>query len=140
MKPAETSHPGEAAEVDRASALEAELGEALRGLPGLAARASERSADFWREQRLAISSRIPGSTPWETRWLPWSASVAAVLAIAVLLSFSGSAPETAMKEDPDHELLVDVERSLRRDVPVALEPATLLTHELHSAAARAARP
>jgi hypothetical protein len=45
-----------------------------------------------------------------------------------------------MQSDPDHELLVEVERSLRRDVPLALEPAALLTRELHFAADQSAKP
>jgi hypothetical protein len=38
--------------------------------------------------------------------------------------------------DPDHALLVEIQRSVRRDVPRALEPATLLAQELHRAANR----
>lgn len=107
----------------------------------------ERPQGFWREQQIAIASRIPAGHEYETRPLAWAASLAVFALVAAVLTQSvpslqpqasrpsGSAVVSA-PADPDHDLLVAVERSARRGVPRALEPATLLAQELHRAAGR----
>ncbi|MBI1750704.1 MAG: hypothetical protein HY234_08495 [Acidobacteria bacterium] len=108
---------------------------------------ADRPQWFWREQRLAIVSRIPAGPDRATRPLAWAASLAVFVLAAALLTQSVKPVQPAvsratgtvgvsMQSDPDHDLLVDVERSVRRDVPRALEPATLLAQELHRAADR----
>jgi hypothetical protein len=125
-----------------AAQMTEELQEALSGLPEFAARAAERTPDFWRAQRLSIASQISSGGAAQPRWLAWTATVAASLILSVLLGRPPAppTPNSAEAVDPDHELLLGVERSLRRSVPLALEPAALLTQELNSAASGRATP
>jgi len=54
-----------------------------------------------------------------------------VLAAVLLVQKTPPAQPVAQADpDPDHALLVDVERSVRRELPRALEPAALLAHEV----------
>jgi len=107
----------------------------------------ERPVGFWRVQRLAIASRLSAGTELETRPLAWAASLSMVALVAAFLVQGvppiqqqvgpTSAPTgVSVAVDSDHELLVDVARFTRRDVPRALEPATLIAQELHRAAGR----
>jgi hypothetical protein len=75
-------------------------------------------------------------------WFAWAGAVTAALVVAALMSRPAPPRRTApaLAEDPDHELLVGVERSLRRNVPRALAPATLITQELSSAAEKKKNP
>ena len=108
---------------------------------------ADRPQLFWREQRMAIASRIPAGRELATRPLAWVGSFAALaMAAAFLTQSAPPLPTQAVRPtnstvvsasaDPDHELLVDIERSVSRGVPRALEPATLLAQELHRAAER----
>jgi hypothetical protein len=54
----------------------------------------------------------------------------AAAAVALALWSGLRAPAAPPGPDPDDELLVAVERSLRRDVPAALEAGLVLTGEL----------
>lgn len=59
----------------------------------------------------------------------------ATIAIATVLVLGGHIPrgrQTAphAKVDPDHELLIEVERTLQTGGPEALEPAALLAREI----------
>jgi len=107
----------------------------------------ERPAAFWREQRLSIAARLPASNELETRPLAWAASLSAVALVAALLVQgvpsnrlqvrpTPASTGVSVAADSDHELLVDIARFTRRDVPRALEPATLIAQELHRAAGR----
>jgi hypothetical protein len=107
----------------------------------------ERPVGFWREQRLAIAARLPADIELETRPLAWAASLSVVALVAAFL-VQGVPPlqlrvgppsastGVSIAADSDHDLLVDVARFTRRDVPRALEPATLIAQELHRAAER----
>jgi predicted anti-sigma-YlaC factor YlaD len=107
----------------------------------------ERPVSFWREQRRAIAARLTAGNELETRPLAWAASLSAVALVAaflvqgvppIQLQVGPTAASTGVSVavDSDHELLVDVARFTRRDVPRALEPATLIAQELHRAAGR----
>ena len=90
--------------------------------------AAERPESFWQRQRAAIAARrTDQSAP---RRLAWAAAVAMVLLAAVLLTERTPPAAPAAETDPDHTLLVDVERSVRRELPRALEPAALLAQEV----------
>lgn len=117
----------------------------LTGLCAESISSAERPQDFWRAQRRAIAARLSAVHELPTRPLAWAASLAGILIIAGMLSQglpvldSGlpQVPPTASAQavaDPDHDLLVDIGRSVRRDVPRALEPASLIAQELHRAA------
>jgi len=107
----------------------------------------ERPQGFWREQRHAIVARISAGNELETRPLAWAASLSIVALVAALLvqgvpplplqvGLPPASTGVSVAADPDHDLLVDVARFTRRDVPRALEPATLIAQELHRAAGR----
>ena len=57
-------------------------------------------------------------------------------AFAILEQPAGVRPTATVKPavqvDPDHELLLEVERVIQTDTPLALEPATLLVDERDS--------
>ena len=101
--------------------------------------------DFWRAQRRTIAARLSAVQELPTRPLAWATSLAGILLFAALLSRGlpvlDSSPRQALPTeaaqaaaDPDHDLLVDIGRSVRREVPRALEPASLIAQELHRAA------
>ena len=139
---------GDAAEAARAhagscAACAAEvdsLAGALAGTASAARETAERPADFWRAQRLAISARV-AKTPGPYARVAWTMAFAAMLLAAVTLN-QPPAPERAEMAtfDPDHELLVQVEKSMRRRVPDALAPAELLVAEMNSAIRQEANP
>ena len=118
---------------------------ALAGVRAESLALAGRPQLFWREQRMAIASRIPQGREITTRPLAWAGSLAVFALSAAFLTQSVSPPQSqlgraqtssivSVQEDPDHDLLVDIERSVRREVPRALEPASLIAQELHRAA------
>ncbi|HJY87655.1 MAG TPA: hypothetical protein VKE24_12530 [Candidatus Acidoferrales bacterium] len=108
-------------EQERADNLLARCREAIRA-------AASRSEPFWQWQRTAIVRR---HMEWGgPRRLAWAAVTAVLVFIAILLSEKTPPAKSLAQSDPDHALLVDVERSVRREVPLALEPAALLTQEM----------
>jgi predicted anti-sigma-YlaC factor YlaD len=122
-----------------------QLRGALAGLRSAEVACAERPQEFWREQRLSIAARIPVGNELTTQPLAWAASLAGILIVAAMLSqglpvLDPSALQVPAKataqvaSDPDHDLLVEIGRSIRRDVPLALEPASLIAQELHRAA------
>ena len=98
---------------------------------------ANRPEAFWRYQREAIASRLALR---RGAWRMWAAATAMIVLVAVLLSVTPKQRSEVVSTDPDHELLVDVERSLRREVPRALEPAALLTQEISRATETRSNP
>ncbi len=90
--------------------------------------AADRSEAFWQRQRTAIAAQRIGRPG--ARRLSWAAAVAAIVLVAVLLIEKTPPTKPIAQSDPDHVLLVDVQRSVRREVPRALEPAALLAQEV----------
>lgn len=120
---------------------------ALTGVRAESLALAERPQGFWRAQRLAIAARFSAGNEFQTRPLAWAASLVMVALVAAFLvqgvpplqhqaGRPAASAGVSAAADPDHDLLVDVERSVRRDVPRALEPATLIAQELHRAAGR----
>jgi len=96
---------------------------------------SERPETYWINQHNRICTALQSGTASRTGRLFWVlASTAAVVAFAAALGIVRRPAPPVSAMDPDHQLLLDVERSLRRDLPVALEPAELLIQELRVAA------
>lgn len=127
-----------------------QMSASLAGLRAESTSAAERPQDFWRAQRRAIAARLAAVQELPTRPLAWATSLAGILLFAALLSRGlpvlDSSPQQALQTeaaqaaaDPDHDLLVDIGRSVRRDVPRALEPASLIAQELHRAATKSDR-
>lgn len=100
---------------------------------GLRAEA-ERPASFWLAQRAAIAGRIQGSDSTASLRLAWAGSLALIVLATTLLTQAPAPAASVTAYDPDHDLLVGVERAVRRPVPQALEPARLLAQELERSA------
>ncbi len=117
------------------------LRSTLEALPELARASTERPEEFWHEQRRAIWSRIgsaavtaadPGGnrTHRPPLVLAWSAVAAMILLAGWMLDRAPVVPPQVAKVDPDHELLLAVERAVHNDGPAALDPAALLADEM----------
>ncbi len=99
--------------------------------------AAEQPEAFWRAQQAAVARRWSGRPA--PRRLAWAAAAACVVLAAVSL-IEKTPPEPMAQADPDQVLLVDVERSVRRELPRALEPASLLAQELSRSAETQSNP
>ena len=99
--------------------------------------AAERPASLWLRQREAIAARRPARPAPR---LAWAAAAAAMVLLAVLLIEKTPRAAPVAQNDPDHVLLVEVERSVKRELPRALEPAALLAQEVHRGTERRANP
>ncbi len=108
----------------------------LEALPEWARASSERPEEFWQEQRGAIWSRIsscdrhPNRTVRRPMMLAWPVVAAMVLLAGLMLDRATYAPPPKARVDPDHELLLAVERAVHNDGPAALDPAALLAEEM----------
>ena len=109
----------------------------LEALPDWAQTSTERPEEFWQKQRSIVWSRISspesGSATRLVRRPPvlaWSTVSALVLLAGLMLDRGSLAPPHKARVDPDHELLVAVERAVYNDGPAALEPAALLADEM----------
>ena len=94
-----------------------ELRQTLEALPVWARAATEQGDEFWQRQRSFVWTRISAV---ENR----SAVRAPILAWALIV------PSHEAAVDADHELLMEVERMVQIDGPLALEPAALLAQEM----------
>jgi hypothetical protein len=90
--------------------------------------------EFWSRQRAAIRSRLsaaPGN-----RFLPrlaWAGALAVAVLAGLALNHHKPAPAPVARHvpvDPDHALLLAVERVMRSNGPAALEPATYFVREI----------
>lgn len=113
------------------------LRSTLEVLPEWARASTERPEEFWQEQRSIVWSRISSSVnPATSRLvrrsplLAWSAVTALVLLAGLVLDHGSLAPPHRAQPDPDHELLLVVERAVNNDGPAALDPAALLAEEM----------
>jgi hypothetical protein len=113
------------------------LRSTLEVLPEWARASTERPEEFWQEQRSIVWSRISSSVnPATSRLvrrsplLAWSAVTALVLLAGLMLDHGSLAPPHKAQPDPDHELLLVVERAVNNDGPAALDPAALLAEEM----------
>jgi hypothetical protein len=109
----------------------------LEALPEWARASTERSEEFWQQQRNFIWSRIsssenpaPGRLLRRSPLLAWSAVTALILLAGFMLNRGSLAPPHKAQVDPDHELLLAVERAVNNDGPAALDPAALLAEEM----------
>jgi hypothetical protein len=113
------------------------VAQSLRRLPALLRYASERPDEYWENQQSTIWKRASavqlhgGRMALRGAW----AGIAATVALATMLLFSGSSPEPTKQlqnqADSDHELLLAVERAVQLEGPEALEPAALLAREIN---------
>jgi hypothetical protein len=112
---------------------EQRLREKLGNLPACAQTASQRQDEFWQEQRAKVWSRVAQAERSIAQRFPvltWAA-VVTMIAIAILMLHRTPTPEIRQaRVDPDHELLIEIERAVQSDGPEALEPAALLAQEM----------
>ena len=110
------------------------LEQTLKDLPGWARVATDHDSEFWQQQRTSVWSRISVAENRSARRAPVLAFALASALIAVagwLLERPMMAPPPREAYvDPDHELLMEVERMVQIDGPLALEPAALLAQEM----------
>ena len=118
------------------------LQKAFAGLSAATRATAERPEGFWYTQRAAIATRLGESVPQRSRLLAWAGALAALVLLAALMMPQGAPVQSPSERaqmnptrnaDPDHELMVGIEQSMRRQVPRALEPALLLTQEMNQA-------
>jgi len=105
-----------------------------------------RPESFWHQQALRIEAARRKS---ETRSRLTATLVPAVIVLLVaafaVLDHAPHRPpvataKPAVQVDPDHELLVGVERTIQADTPLALEPATLMVDERDSSVPLSSTP
>ena len=109
------------------------LRKPLDALPGWARAATEYDNEFWQKQRISVWSRISAAESRCARRAPILAFALAGALMAVsgwLLERPLVVPPREVYVDPDHELLIEVERMVQIDGPLALEPAALLAQEM----------
>jgi len=107
--------------------------QALQAIPNFAQVNSQRPEIFWTRQRAEVWKAIERGTETQRRSMPKLAWVAAAVVVgiaAMMLSVSPVPQAPQARVDPDHELLLDIERSLNSGGPQALEPASLLVEEI----------
>jgi hypothetical protein len=107
--------------------------QALQAIPDFAQVNSQRPEVFWTRQRAEVWKAIERGTAMQRRSIPkfgWVAAAAVVAIAALMLSVSPVPQAPQARVDPDHELLLDIERSLNSGGPQALEPASLLVEEI----------
>jgi hypothetical protein len=90
---------------------------------------------FWSQQRRAIQTRVSSIRAAKDSGSPqlsWAlAAATVVIAVALFQGVETPAPPVSqLAVDPDHELLLEVERALQTGGPEALEPASLLVREI----------
>jgi hypothetical protein len=109
------------------------LRQTLEALPGWARAATERNDEFWQKQRISVWSRISAvdnRTARRSPILAWALAAALIAVSGWLLERPVVVPPREAYVDPDHELLMEVERVVQIDGPMALEPAALLAQEM----------
>jgi hypothetical protein len=107
----------------------------IAAFAGAARAAAERPDGFWVAQRAAIAGGLREAGKASSLRLAWAVSVALVVLATGLLTQSPPPAASVADYDPDHDLLVGVERAVRRPVPQALEPARLLAQEMERSVA-----
>lgn len=100
-----------------------------------------RPDGFWRAQRRAITERIEESERLGAQpVMRWAVACATLVLAGVLLPRPVTPPATPVAaNDPDHELLLGVEQTMRRNVPRSLQAAEFLAAELNQAAQKQER-
>lgn len=110
-----------------------ELQQTLAALPGWGLAATEQGDEFWHNQRVSIWSRISAAENRSARRGPvlaWTLAAALIAMSGWLLERPVVVPQNEAYADPDHEMLMEVERMVQIDGPLALEPAALLAQEM----------
>jgi hypothetical protein len=111
--------------------------DALRQFAAANREYANRPENFWESQAARIRSAHQDSATRSRLTMSLVPSVVVLLlaAFAILGRTPGVRPVTppvaaaTQQVDTDHELLLEVERAIQTDTPLALEPATLMVDE-----------
>lgn len=114
------------AEVERTRAALGGFGAAMEA-------GAARPEGFWAWQRRAILARLQHG-PARTQKMAWAGAMVLLVLMAVALHFQARPERLTAPYDPDEALLIDVARTVRSEVPSALQPAALLSWEMDQAA------
>jgi len=110
-----------------------EFRQTLEALPAWGRAATDHGDEFWQRQRSTVWTRISAAEARSAVRAPilaW-ALIGAMMAVSGwLLERPMIGPPHEAAVDPDHELLMEVERMVQIDGPLALEPAALLAQEM----------
>ena len=101
----------------------------LGELPALSHKVAQSTDAFWEQQRTTIWAKIDSVDARKFPVLAWASATAVLVTATLLFSVAPTAPPRA-QADSDHELMIQLERTLQSEVPVALEPAALLAREI----------
>jgi len=101
----------------------------LAELPAVTHVVAQNTDAFWEQQRTAIWANIRSVEPRKFPILAWASAAAVLVAATLLFSIAPTVPPRA-QADSDHELMIQLERTLQSEVPAALEPAALLAREI----------
>jgi hypothetical protein len=115
------------------------VGAALAGFAEGTRAEADRPEAFWAWQRSAILARLAQGSA-RTRRLAWASATALLIVAALAMNQLAPTKDATVAYDPDHALLVDVERMMRREVPAALQPAALLAAEMDQAVKKNLEP
>jgi hypothetical protein len=121
--------------LDECAACREELERARVALARMREEAAAGAAQpdmFWQRQRAEIHERMRAEAV-PTRGIVWATAAAMAVLAASLLVLPSRRPEPVAAQDPDHLLLIEIQREVRRTVPRVLEPAMLLTQEMDRA-------
>ena len=103
----------------------------LGELPSLVSVVAQNTDAFWETQRTAIWTDIVTlQARKQFPVLAWALAAAVLVVAGLLLSIAPSPAPTRAEADPDHEFMIQLERTLQSEVPQALEPAALLAREI----------
>jgi hypothetical protein len=108
-----------------------DMGSVLKIFRNSARTAAERPDLFWKKQRETILRQLsePDSVRWPRRVLAWSTVVLAVLFCLFFFAQPSKAPTPDLPGGADQNLLIEVEKELRRECPEALMPAAVPREE-----------
>ena len=112
--------------------------EVLREFAAANREYANRPESFWQQQALCIErGRRRSETRSQVKMALVPAVVVLLLAAFAILGRPAlvrpiATVKPAVQVDPDHELLLEVERVIQTDTPLALEPATLMVDERDS--------
>jgi hypothetical protein len=105
------------------------MSRVLGELPALTHIVAQNTDAFWEQQRASIWARIDSVEPGKFPVLAWASAAAVLVAATLVLNSAPTVPPRA-EADSDHELMIQLERTLQSEVPAALEPAALLAREI----------
>jgi hypothetical protein len=101
----------------------------LAELPTVTHVVAQNTDAFWEQQSRDIWAKIDSIESRKVPVLAWASAATVLIAATLLFNSAPTVPPRA-QADSDHELMVQLERTLQSEVPMALEPAALLAREI----------